>query len=95
MRFREIITNKTIFENASAFAEAIRTYNEPDPKLTLCIYESGTDLRQLYQLQLTRPMAVKLIRELTAALDVQPYTPQEIAHHEAVVAERKAEGANI
>lgn len=95
MRLREVITNKTILDNASVFAQALRAYDGSEPQLTLGIYEPGQVTRQLYQLELDRSTAEKIIRELAAALAVQPYTLEEIAHHEAVVAERKSEGANL
>lgn len=94
-RFREVITGKTLLTNASVFAQALRSWNDDQPQLTLGIYEPGQVTRQLFQLELDRDTATKIIRELTAALAVQPYTPEEIAHHEAVVASRKEEGASL
>jgi len=95
MQLRELISGRVVLDDVSVFATAVRPYNGGDPELSICMYQSGREAKSLLKLELDRAIAIKLIRELSDALAVQPYSPQEIAHHEAVVAERKAEGANI
>jgi len=95
MKLREIIKNQTVLEDVSVFAMTTKDYDGSAPNILIGIYKAGEAARSLYHLELTREATLKLIQQLSAAYAEQPYTPEEIAHHEAVVADRKAEGAYL
>lgn len=79
MKLRELIKGVTVLDNAFAFAGATRKWGE-EPEIYIGIRDS--QLNSLYSANLTREDAQKLVRELTAALEVRAHTEEEIANHE-------------
>lgn len=95
MKLRELIKDRVVLEDVAVFANALRTYDDKPPQISLGMYRPGTETRELFQLELTRESAEKIIQQLSWALSVQAYSPQEIEHHNQVVADRKEEGRNL
>lgn len=87
MKLRELTRRLTILDNVSAFAGATR--NPSGGPVEIYVGIRGNDCSDLYSIDLTRSEAEKLIADLTAALLVQPHTPEEIANHEQHMAYRK------
>jgi hypothetical protein len=87
MQLREIIKGKVIADDVSVFA--MGTAYDDGVKISLGISKSR---HSLHVVDLTREAAEKLIKELTAALAVQPRTEAQIQNsrdHAAYVKERE------
>ena len=86
MKLREIIKGAIVMDDVSTFVQSSKMDTNT---IHLCMHPKNKSSEKMMVLNMTRAESILLIQELAAALQVQPYTEEELRNKREHAAWRK------